>query len=398
MCYVVRTAPNELAFNSAQSWKDIYGFRQGHQTFIKSQFYDGGSFAGRGVHSIVSEREVEAHGQMRKYLSHAFSDRSLSEQEEIITATISKFVDLAGKRGNGKGGWDIAKAYEMMTFDIIGDLAFGEPFGGLENATDKTHPWIDIAMGALTQGALADMFKRFPRLSAALMPLFKFKIAKLTKDTQANEEFAIELVNRRITRKAAARKDFMTRILEERDPDKVSDLQLAAHASDFVLAGSETTATALSAITYYLLRTPNVMQRLKDEIRAMFLSYNDINAQATQRLPYLRMVVVYTNPVAASLDPMNFTEPELFKPERWLGHSEDVLDAAQPFSLGPRGCLGRNLGWMELRTTLARLLWRYDLELMNDKLDWHRESQMHTLWKKPKLLVAISERKAPKKA
>lgn len=129
---VVRTAPNELSFNSAQSWKDIYGFRQGHKPFIKSDFYDGGSFAGRGVHSIVSERDVDAHGQMRKYLSHAFSDRSLSEQEEMIARTITKFVDLAGERGQHKGGWDIGKAYEMMTFDIIGDLAFGEPFGGLE--------------------------------------------------------------------------------------------------------------------------------------------------------------------------------------------------------------------------------------------------------------------------
>lgn len=129
---MVRTAPNELSFNSAQSWRDIYSFRQGHQTFIKSDFYDGGSFTSRGVHSIVSERDVDAHGQMRKYLSHAFSDRSLSEQEEMIAGTILNFVHLAGERGQQEGGWDIGKAYEMMTFDIIGDLAFGELFGGLE--------------------------------------------------------------------------------------------------------------------------------------------------------------------------------------------------------------------------------------------------------------------------
>ncbi|KAI0532402.1 benzoate 4-monooxygenase cytochrome P450 [Xylaria digitata] len=421
---VVRTAPNELSFNSAQSWKDIYGFRQGHKTFIKSEFYDGGSFTTRGVHSIVSERDVDAHGQMRKYLSHAFSDRSLSEQEDLVGGTILKFVELAGERGQKKGGWDISKAYEMMTFDVIGDLAFGEPFGGLED--DKPHPWIDIAMGALTQGALADMFKRFPRLAAVLMPLFKSKISKLIEDTRTNEDFAIALVNRRIARKTA-RKDFLTRILAQRDPYKVSDLQLAAHASDFVLAGSETTATALSAITYYLLRTPEVMQKLQSEIRSAFKSYDEINSQATLHLQYMRAVileglriypplplglprvvpeggdavdghflpagvVVYTSTVAASLDPANFAEPESFKPERWLGQTDDQLDATQPFSLGPRGCLGRNLGWMELRITLARLLWKYDLQLVDDTLDWHGDSQMHTLWKKPKLLVSIKNR------
>lgn len=231
-------------------------------------------------------------------------------------------------------------------------------------------------MGALTQGALADMFKRFPGLTTVLMPLFKSKITKLTEDTRTNEDFAIRLVEGRISRKANTRKDFMTRILEQRDPSQVSDVQLAAHASDFVLAGSETTATALSAITYYLLRTPEVMQRLKAEIRAAFKSYSEIDAQSTIRLSYLRAVileglriypplplglprivpeggdivdghflpagvVVSTNPVAASLDPANFAEPEAFMPARWLGQSKDILDAAQPFSLGPRGCLGR---------------------------------------------------------
>lgn len=126
---MVRTAPNELSFNSAQSWKDIYGFRQGHKTFIKSDFYDGGSFADR-VHSIVSERDPVAHGIMRRYLSHAFSDHSLTEQEYLISNTINKFVQKTGEKGSK--GFDICKGFEMMTFDIIGDLAFGETFRGVD--------------------------------------------------------------------------------------------------------------------------------------------------------------------------------------------------------------------------------------------------------------------------
>jgi cytochrome P450 len=84
----------------------------------------------------------------------------------------------------------------------------------------------------------------------------------------------------------------MTRILEQRDPKQVSDLQLAAHASDFVLAGSETTATALSAITYYLLRTPKVMGKLQKEIRTTFKAYSEINSKLTQDLPYLGAVIL----------------------------------------------------------------------------------------------------------
>jgi cytochrome P450 len=100
---------------------------------VKSPFYDGGSFADRGVHSIVSERNVEKHARMRYYLSHAFSEKSLAEQEDLISETCDKFVSLLAPRGSGIKGYDISKGYEMVTFDIIGHLAFGESFGGVES-------------------------------------------------------------------------------------------------------------------------------------------------------------------------------------------------------------------------------------------------------------------------
>ena len=51
-----------------------------------------------------------------------------------------------------------------------------------------------------------------------------------------------------------------------------------------------------------------------------------------------------------------------------------------------------SLGWMELRTTLAKLLYTYDLELLDSELDWHKQSKMHTLWLKPPLRVRVHPR------
>ncbi|KAJ5709395.1 Short-chain dehydrogenase/reductase SDR [Penicillium malachiteum] len=368
---VVRTAPNELSFNTAQSWKDIYGFRQGRQAFMKSEFYDGSSFADR-VRSIINERDPTEHGIMRRYLAHAFSDHSLSEQEPLIARTIDQFIDQIGVKG--AEGLDLGKGFEMMTFDIIGDLAFGETFGGVE--TFEPHPWISITLGAMTQGALADMFKRFPTAATVINFLFPSKIRKLTEETRQNEDMAISLVERRIQGQTN-RKDFLTRILEQRDPKQVSDLQLAAHSSDFVVAGSDTTATALSCIMYYLLRNPAVLAQLQQECRGAFESYEAITASSTLPLKYLQAVIlegmriypplpfalprvvprggdtvdghflpegtiVSTNPLASTMDPANFEQPYAFKPERWLDTNEaNILEASQPFSLGPRGCIGR---------------------------------------------------------
>ncbi|KAL8950140.1 MAG: hypothetical protein Q9222_003817 [Ikaeria aurantiellina] len=414
---VVRTAPNELSFNTWEAWRDIYGFRQGHDTFIKSNFYDGGSFAAE-AHSIVSERDPSEHGKMRKYLSHAFSDRSLKEQEHLVAEVVDAFVEQIGKEGAPTGkGIDLVTWLNLTTFDIITSLAFGEAFGGVQ--TGKTHFWISIVISSLGQGALADVFNRFPIMRS----LFKLITpASAYDDTRKHEAYTIDLVTKRINRKTD-RKDFMTRILENRDKSEISDIQLAAHASDFVVAGSETTATALSAINYYLIRTPHARKLLQDEVRSTFKTYEEIDATSTAPLKYMEAVckegmrmyvplplglprvvppggdtvngdwlpggtVVSVNPMAASLSAENFSDPFSFKPERWLGeNTRDKLDASQPFSMGARGCLGRNLAWMELRTILAKMHFKYDVKLLNEELDWNRDSEMHTLWNKPNLMV-----------
>lgn len=128
----MRVAPNELSFNTSQSWKDIYDKPKSHETFVKSEFYEGGNFAAE-AHSIVSVRDPDEHARMRKYLRDAFSDRSLREQEHLISETIDNFVDRIGELGNKPSGINIVMWFNLVTFDIIGGLAFGQSFGGISS-------------------------------------------------------------------------------------------------------------------------------------------------------------------------------------------------------------------------------------------------------------------------
>ncbi|KAJ8116198.1 hypothetical protein ONZ43_g4492 [Nemania bipapillata] len=400
----------------SNSFKDIYGFRQGHKPFIKGEFYAGGTFAARGVSSIISERDPTRHGEMRRLLAHAFSLTSLKEQEELIIGNIDRFIELVKAKTCKQGEiFDIAKGYERMAFDIIGDLAFGQNFGALE--TDETHPWIATLLGALTKGALIDTFKRFPTVAQIIGVLAKKQLTKLYEDTSKNEQMAIDLVSKRIQNESN-RKDFMTRILEHRSQDRhqATDLQLAAHSWDFVAAGSETTSTVLACSTFYILNNPDIMNKLKAEVRGVFSDSSAINDASTKNLPYLNAVclesmriypplpfslprivpeggdtvdgyflpagiVVATSPMAAGLGAQNFKDPLIFKPERWLDlnlspEERDNLEASQPFSLGARGCLGKSLGWMEMRTTLAKIILTFDMELADKEVDWLRDSRV----------------------
>lgn len=89
-------------------------------------------------------------------------------------------------------------------------------------------------------------------------------------------------------------------------------MQIAAHSSDFVygvtqslektssclannsrrIAGSETTATALACITYYLQKNPDILHTLQQEVRTSFESYEQINDASTAPLEYLKAVIL----------------------------------------------------------------------------------------------------------
>lgn len=50
-----------------------------------------------------------------------------------------------------------------------------------------------------------------------------------------------------------------------------------------------------------------------------------------------------------------------------------------------------SLAWLELNITLTRLLFRYDISVVG-AVDWHGESEMHLLWKKPEFRVKLVRR------
>ena len=81
----------------------------------------------------MSERDPVMHGKMRKDLSHAFSDRSLKEQEDLVGEVVDEFIEQLGANAAGEEGANMVLWFNLTTFDVIGSLAFGESFGGLKS-------------------------------------------------------------------------------------------------------------------------------------------------------------------------------------------------------------------------------------------------------------------------
>ena len=94
---------------------------------------------------------------------------------------------------------------------------------------------------------------------------------------------------------------------------------------------------------------------------------------------------------AASRSPKNWAEPDSFIPERWLGEdprfANDRRDASQPFSYGPRNCIGRNLAYVEMKLIIALLVWHFDLENATEG-DW-LDQKVYMVWEKRPLWVKL---------
>ncbi|OJJ85332.1 cytochrome P450 [Aspergillus glaucus CBS 516.65] len=373
---VVRIEPSSLVYRSAQPWKDIYGHRK---SFVKDDKFFTSSPNGPNIQTTFDDA---GHARQRRLLLHSFPERALREQESIIQSYIAMLMQrLYEEVASYCEAVDISRWLTYTTFDIIGDLAFGESFDCLRDS--DYHPCRNVLV----------------------YPLFAFLIAWIIpKSMKAKSDQYYQMSKDKVNRRLATK----------------------TNRPDFT---SETTSTALSGCIYYLLTNSDVYHQLVNGIRETFRSQDDITILSSAKIPYLYCVLEETlrlySPVPGIIPQRvpkggaiidgnfvpegvsvsvafysafrarsNFTEAESFIPERWLDNEDpkfasDNRDAFQPFSYGPRNCLGKNMAYAEMRVILAKLLWNFDMELRDECRDWSNQLS-YSLWQKTPLMATLN--------
>ncbi|CDO72208.1 hypothetical protein BN946_scf184970.g60 [Trametes cinnabarina] len=198
--------------------------------------------------------------------------------------------------------------------------------------------------------------------------------------------------------------DILSTMINGRDKETglgLSDENIKHNLLTFLIAGHETTSGMLTFTTYYLLKNPEAMRKLREEIDTKIgdrpATVHDVN-----KLPYLLAVMresmrlgptaparsvapledtviggkylvekgtsIIINTYNAHRDPKVWGEDaEVFRPERMLDGKFEALppNAWQPFGYGMRGCIGRPFAWQEAQLALITVLQRFDL-VMHD--------------------------------
>ncbi|KAI0470522.1 cytochrome P450 [Xylariaceae sp. FL0804] len=413
---VVRIAPNELIFFNTQAYYDIHDSAvHNRETFVKTNFQT----LDEKDPGITAERDPEKHREVAKKLHPAFAARSLRSLEPVLQKHVDMLIKQIGIHGTKEAGIDVKEWMDWYHWDVATDFAYGRHFHQVENMAK----WAIITQVSL----------RYPLLS----PLgWLFVPTELIRTAPALIRANLEEVRKRIARRdSLAHPDLIQHLFPKKDEPMPTESWLLSHANVLVIAGFDPMTISSTSIFYYLCRFPRAKERLIDEIRGEFKSYDDIKPAALQGCKYLNAVLyedlrihtnaafgtprvspgamvdghyitagvtVQTGHYATTHDEKNFALPYEFHPERQLPDTHPLYDerfrgdnkkAFMPFSLGPRGCPGYYSAFMQARMMWATIIWSYDFELLNgDALDWERDTKMYSMWVLPEVRVRFTKR------
>lgn len=424
----IRVGPTELTFTSATAWTDIYGFKNNPE--LPREF----TVDPDHNYSTILHSSPADHARYRKALTYGFSEKSLREQEALMTSYVDLLIRRLREATENGQAVNMVQWYNCTTFDVISDLSFGKSLSCLERGSMSKY---------LT--TLLDMFKTVPIIGGAKSyPILMFLMAHLFLPKQVKEsrnyhfKFARDCISERLSNgNQHGRPDFVDSMSRGKGTAaEISETEMANNAVMLLMAGSETTSSLLAGLTYYLLRNPRVLEIVQREVRTTFADESDISiASVSSRCPYLfacleeglriypptpssfQRLAVHQPPFAvdgvlvppgttlgvhisaAFWTERNFRRPRDFVPERWLKEyqkvgaefASDNRAVFQPFGHGPRNCIGRNLAYAEMKVILARMLWQFDWQLDGEHEGWE-DQQVFAIWMKKPLMVKLSAR------
>ncbi|KAL1598832.1 hypothetical protein SLS60_007974 [Paraconiothyrium brasiliense] len=374
---VVRIAPDEVSFVDADAWKDIYGHgSKGALGGMPHKPWQRHSNT-NGATSLIIAQDVD-HTRMRRLFNPAFSERALKQQEPLFMKYVNLLAEKLheGIEKDPNHKFDMLKMYNFTTFDVMGDLTFGEPLQMLSNA--KYDPWVTAIFAATKTGTRLSLMIHYPLVEKAFKALVPQSI--MARKRHEHHKFAKERVTKRLEKgREHDGVDIWDLVLNKSEEKGLSRPEMDNNAGLFMIAGTETTATLVSGLTAMLLDHPRAMKELTTEIRGAFETPEDMTIERCATLPYLNACIKealrlyppvatgrprvsppegstvcghYVPPgwivsaphLAMYTSASNFKDPFSFIPERWLGDARFASDkrhALQPFHVGPRDCLGK---------------------------------------------------------
>ncbi|GME28827.1 putative benzoate 4-monooxygenase cytochrome P450 [Neofusicoccum parvum] len=336
--------------------------------------------------SIHMTRDFDDHKRRRKAWDRGFAIKALSTYEPRIKRKVDQFIAQLSQAQAPLNG----TAWSMyLSFDIMGEVGFGKDFGGVSSGTEHPaikgiHSHMEI-LGIMSHLPwLLNLLSRVPGAAAPYAGFFGWCAAEIkAKQRDWNpDQYPQDIVS------------WLLKAFVENDA-AASPSEEALHEDSrvVIIAGSETTATTLATVLYYLAKYPAVLKKLQSKIDAAMPTAADWTYDKVKSITYIDDIIheslrlkpalltggyrvtppeglqvdeqyipgdtnVFVPVQLIHTDPRYWKQAEDFVPERF-GERRDEMgtDGAPfiPFSLGAYSCPGKNLAILSLRLAVSRI-------------------------------------------
>jgi len=423
---IVRVGPNELSIVNVEAVPAILGEGMG-----KGHMWEARRPPVEPI-AIASIRDPHRHAQRRSAWNKAFSSTSIKEYEPMLIRRIQQLIECL--EANTKTRIDLTYWLSCFTFDLMGDMIFG---GGFELMREGDKDGLKRFMASGIENlALLHTIPWAARLT--------WRIPKVAGRILRLREWSIVYAKRRTERGSNVKDVFHYLINEDSEEGYTPEDLVVADSLVAIVAGSDSTATVLSGVFYYLMANPLARKRLQAEIDAVFppLEGNPFDATALASMPYLNAVInevlrlqpplpialqrsplpgtggkqvgaefipegtaINLPPYVIHRDPRYFSPlPDCFIPERWLKQSANEKEgdgdvkystdagAFVPFAGGFASCVGKNVALSNIRMVIALLMQKFDMRFADgyDPRKWEEDMEEWFVMKTGELPVVLS--------
>ncbi|KAF7315571.1 hypothetical protein MIND_00072400 [Mycena indigotica] len=431
---VVRMGPNEVSIVNADAVRSVLG-TGGLQ---KGSYYEPFSDMTLPSKSIINLRG-EMHDNRRRIWNRGMSSESLRGYEDFLAIRLQQLLDRLDEIAKSpKAELDISEWISYLTFDFMGDMAFGRGFNMLVDGCDKEGMWGIIRLGVKATSILAHV--------NWIAPTFNM-IPGLNEVTDRLRRFGGQNAGHRIRSGPKETRDLWYHLMDEDDHEKVKPTlpEVLVDGVFTVVAGSDALSVALNAFMWCMLSHPDIYARVQAEVDSVYPDpqtlfdsekhgelklltacfheslrlYPPVPSGGSRQVPigesrfiagqvipehtqiFLPAYVIQRSPKHY------FPAPDTFDPERWLrASSETGSDGSKEilnhntflaFSYGAANCAAKHLAWREIIMVACVLFRHFKFEFAKSGTPlqttrWNESMGDYYLTESEKLLVHITKR------
>lgn len=322
--------------------------------------------------------EGSDHLARRKLMLPPFHGSRMRAYEGVIDEVVNREVDSWATDRE----FPIHPRMQAITLEVILRAVFGVSD---ERRMRRLRPLLGSLLDATSGRGLQVRFIASQRLSFVKDPLAALR----RRQHETDELLALEVAERRADPDLAEREDILSMLVAARfeDGEAMSGAELRDQLMTLLVAGHETTATALAWAFDLLLRHPRQLERVRAEISegendaylravvAEALRLRPVVPLAGRRLTKPMALAGHELPAGTDVTPAiwltnthsaTYERPEAFEPERFLDGGPETYSWI-PFGGGVRRCLGAAFAEFEMREVLRIVLDRCELKAVRTK-------------------------------